>query len=101
MANPYPNFADIDRERKENKENFEKNVPQSLLSDYLDLVEQLKQNAPKRQGELNRIHQKYDIERTLLHKKAQACLEKMSELTGISTWDLQTTNLVGGYYFND
>ena len=95
----YPNFADIDRKRKENKENFEKNVPENLSSEYLYFKEQLKQIEPRKQAELNVIRKRFDATKQELRLKAKNSLEKMSELTGISTTNL--TSMVGGYYIND
>ena len=99
MSKSLPNFLDIRKLRREQQEIFEKNVSDSLYSEYLNLKEQLKQIKPKRQGELNVIHKKYDAERKELLSQAADSLEKMSQLTGISAWDL--TSLIGGYYIND
>jgi hypothetical protein len=99
MSNTYPTFADMEKQREENKKNFEKNVPDSLYSEYKDLRDQLKQIKPRKEAELKAIHKKYDAERNELRLKAGNSVKKMSELTGISTWDLNF--MVGGYHFND
>jgi len=99
MSNTFPNRLDLIKQKEENKKNFEKNVPDSLYSEYKDLRDQLKQIKPRREAELEVIKQKFDAERKELRSKAENSLEKMSELTGISSWDLNF--MVGGYYFDD
>ena len=101
MEKSFLNLAEMDRQREKEKESFEKNVPDSLFSEYTYYREQLKKIEPRKQAELNKIHKQFDATKEELRSKAKDCLEKMSELTGISTWDLTSSNFVGGYYFND
>ena len=91
-----PDFQELDRKRKENMKAFEKMVPQSLYSEYLDTTQQLKLHASKRQAEINSIYKKYEAEKKSLFEKANSALEKMEELSGVKVEDLK--HLVGGYY---
>ena len=43
-----PDIAELDRKRKENRDIFEKLVPQSLYSEYLDARQELKLLASKK-----------------------------------------------------
>ena len=94
-----PDLQEMDRKRKENRKAFEKMVPQSLYSEYLDTRQELKLHASKRQAEINSIYKKYEAEKKSLFEKANASLEKMEKLSGVKVDDL--LNLVGGYYVND
>ena len=94
-----PDIAELDRKRKENMKAFEKMVPQSLYSEYLDARQELKLLASKRQAEINSIYQKYEATKKSLFERAGASLEKMEELSGVKVEDLK--KLVGGYYVND
>ncbi len=94
-----PNFAELDRKRKENRDKFDKLVPQSVLSEYLDARQELKLLASKRQAEINSIYKKHEEEKKSLFEKAHSLLKNMEELSGVKVEDLKS--LVGGYYVND
>ena len=95
----YPDLAELDRKRKENMKAFEKMVPQSLYSEYLDARQELKLLASKRQAEINSIYKKHEEEKKSLFEKAHSLLKNMEELSGVKVEDLK--GLVGGYYVND